>query len=320
MTVPPPLVFTPILKPRVWGGDALKSRSAAPPDGPVGESWELVDIGDDVSRSAGGATLRDLLREHGDAIVGPAGDPLCGARFPLLLKLLDARADLSVQVHPDDGAMRAAGRPGPGKSEAWYVLHAEPGARVIRGLAAGVTLAAFGAALRRGRADEIVPLLLARPVAAGDLVALPAGTIHALGAGVRVVEIQRASDVTYRLFDWGRPRELHVDEGLAVAHERPQTSLAACGFAIDTLRGPDHELDTKELGFHLLTVVRGRARVTTRAGSVERRPLDSVLVPSASGRYGIEGTDDLIALVFRRPTDGGPRAAAAPGHPEGRWS
>ncbi len=305
MTPPPPLAFAPILKPRVWGGDALRARGTAPFDGPVGESWELVDVGGDVSRTADGRSLRDLLRTSGDAILGPARDPLCGDRFPLLLKLLDARADLSVQVHPDDARMRALGLAGPGKSEAWYVLHAEPGARVIHGLADGVRLADFGAAVRSGRAAEVVPLLRARAVAAGDLVVLPAGTIHALGAGLRVVEIQRAADVTFRLFDWGRPRDLHLEEGLAAAHERPADSLAACGFAVDTLRGPAHDLDTEGRGFHLLTVVRGRARIASPGGELRRGPLDTALVPSAAGRYRVEGPDDLLVLLFRRPVDGG---------------
>lgn len=298
MSAARPLSFVPLLKERVWGGDALRSRAPDPPPGPVGESWEIADLGEDVSRTPDGVPLGRLLAEHAEAILGSARDPDCGGRFPLLLKLLDARDDLSVQLHPDERYLAENGLKGPAKSETWFVLHAEPGARIFRGLAPGATRPRLVAALRSGRDEEIVPLLRAVPVRAGDLVVLPAGTLHALGAGVRVVEMQRASDVTFRLYDWGRPRALQLEEGLAALRDDAGDDPAACGFTVERLDGPRHALQT-DGRFHVLTVVSGHARVTTRGGELARGPLDSVLVPAAAGAYDVNAVDGATLLLFR---------------------
>lgn len=309
-----PLVFMPLLKERVWGGDTLKSRAPDPPPGPVGESWEIVDLGTDVSRTAEGVSLRDLLTSDGEALLGPARDPLCGDRFPLLLKLLDARHDLSVQVHPDDAGMRALGLPGPGKSEAWFVLDAEPGARIVRGLGPGATLGELARALRRGDRAEIDSLLNFVPVRSGDLVRLPAGTIHALGAGIRVLEVQRSADVTFRLYDWGRPRPVQLEHALAAAAADDDAGAAGAdepdepagaddvpdaslGFSIEVLR--ERELDTGGRGFHVLTFARGAGRIITAGGAVARGALDSALVASSAGAYRIETEPGAVVLLSR---------------------
>ena len=213
-----PLVFLPRLKERVWGGSFLRGRAPEAPSGPIGESWEICDREGDVSRTPDGVALDELALRRGDDLMGAARDPRRPELFPLLLKLIDASEDLSVQVHPDDGAAAPYGDSG--KTEAWYVLDAAPGARVFRGLAPGAGRRELEEALAAG---TVAGLLHAVPVARGDVVFVPAGTIHALGAGVRVVEFQQNSDLTFRVFDWnrlgldGKARTLHVAEALAVA-------------------------------------------------------------------------------------------------------
>ncbi|HKB03943.1 MAG TPA: type I phosphomannose isomerase catalytic subunit [Gemmataceae bacterium] len=218
-----PLRFTPIFKTAMWGGAALRSMFGAPasPD-PTGEAWVLSDHGDSLSVVAdgplAGRTLRSLLEEIPEQLLGQKPAP--GTRFPLLLKFVHAREPLSVQVHPTDAKARELEGPGAvGKTEAWVVVMADPAARVYAGLEPGVSPDRLRAAIRRG---EVERLLYAHAPGVGDCFFLKAGTIHAVGGGLVLFEIQQTSDITYRLYDWGRtdpktgkPRELHVDKGLA---------------------------------------------------------------------------------------------------------
>jgi mannose-6-phosphate isomerase len=216
-----PLRFAPIFKPALWGGRRLGHllRRHDLPDGPVGEAWVLSDCGGHVSHVCGGpfdgATLRDLLERHGRRVVGR---PLAaGERFPLLLKFLDARDTLSVQVHPDDEKARPL--QSRGKTEAWVILESEPGSRLYAGLRPGIGPECVRQALAGGSVPECLHSFEARP---GDCVFLPAGVVHAIGAGLVLFEVQQTSDLTYRLHDWdridavtGRPRPLHIDDALA---------------------------------------------------------------------------------------------------------
>lgn len=225
MSIQCPLRLLPVLVTKVWGGEALRpyvtSPSGAPevewPEGePVGEVWIVSDRGDQSSKIAGGPfdgrTLQGLMLSEREALVGDSilGD---GESFPLLLKLLDAQANLSVQVHPDDRAAAKFG--GSSKDECWYILDAEPRAEIFLGLAPGVDATGFaeGAAT-----PDVVDLLQRFPVSAGDGVHVPSGTVHSIGAGIAIVEVQTNSDTTYRVYDWGRfgtdgePRETHLEE------------------------------------------------------------------------------------------------------------
>lgn len=213
-----PLLLDPVLVDKPWGGDRLGRLGRAVGDGArVGESWDVADlgadqtpVGDPVSRvrvgPAAGRTLAELIAEHPVELLGTV-TPTDAGRFPLLVKLLDARESLSVQVHPPSSLS-----PDGSKTESWVVLDSAPGSRLTLGVRDGVTLDEVRAAM--GTA-ELLPLLRQVPVGAGDVVHLPAGTIHALGAGVLVAEVQTTSDTTYRVWDWpeGRHggRELHVD-------------------------------------------------------------------------------------------------------------
>jgi mannose-6-phosphate isomerase len=215
-----PLRFAPIFKRLIWGGRRLETvlgKTLGPGDD-YAESWEIADHGDDVSRVVNGplrgCSLRELLRTHPDELLGPSEVPPDG--FPLLVKFLDAHRDLSVQVHPDDArGRRLAGDRG--KTEAWVVLDAAPGSLIYAGLQAGVDRPAFEEALRFGTVADLLHRVPARP---GDCLFIPAGTIHALGAGVLVAEVQQMSDATFRVHDWdrlgpdGEPRALHIAEAL----------------------------------------------------------------------------------------------------------
>jgi mannose-6-phosphate isomerase len=216
-----PFTFKPIFKERIWGGRRLASLygKPLPPDVPIGESWEVSDRpGDESVISNGphaGKTLRWLMEQHASDLLGEA-PPAAGGRFPLLCKLLDARDRLSLQVHPPAGKARELqGEP---KTEMWHITDAEPGAELFVGLKRGVTRAEFESRLHTG---DVADLFHRIRVQAGDTMFLPSGRVHAIGAGLVIVEIQQNSDTTYRVFDWNRvgldgaPRELHIAASLA---------------------------------------------------------------------------------------------------------
>ncbi len=219
----PPLPFRPIFKPALWGGTSLRPMfGAAPSDEPTGEAWVLADVGSDWSVVSGGplagVSLRQLMEERPAELLGD--ECPAGGRFPLLLKFIQARQPLSVQVHPTDELARHLERPDAvGKTEAWVVLDADPGAKLYAGLAPGTTADDFRKAIDR---EDVETLLRAHPAAVGECYFLTAGTVHAIGGGLLLFEVQQPSDLTYRLYDWnrvdpktGRPRELHVEKGLA---------------------------------------------------------------------------------------------------------
>ncbi len=226
MTNDAPLLIQPRLDAKPWGGSRLERFGFALPSGsePLGEAL-LTHSDSTVAASPNGAdvttTLEDLVETAPDAWVGSLGATVTGDRpcFPLLTKFIDAGDDLSIQLHPDDDAARAAGEP-VGKTEAWHVLAAEPGSWLYLGLREGVSADTFEAAVRHG--GEMVKLLRRIPAAPGTTVLLPAGTVHALGRGALLYEIQQPSTITYRLHDWGRVddlgrrRDLHLDAGFRV--------------------------------------------------------------------------------------------------------
>ena len=240
-----PLKFKAVFQKRIWGGQRLRGvlGKALPQElagASVGESWELADLpsgtvqADSTGAAADGSlssvvangpwagrTLKDVWKDTGRG----------AGHFPLLIKFLDAAQDLSVQVHPDEAYCR--NHPGTHlKSEAWYILHAEPGAKIYKGVKPGVTKDAFRAALQTG---QVAPLLNAITVRAGDCHYLPSGTVHALGAGLLVAEVQTPSDTTFRVFDWnrlgadGKPRTLHVEEALACIRFAPPVAEPLSG-------------------------------------------------------------------------------------------
>jgi mannose-6-phosphate isomerase len=237
-----PLKFQPIFKQRVWGGRNLERLygKPLPSDVPVGESWEISDRPDAVSVIANGPLagqdLHSLVEHHGKELLGQAR--LQGNRFPLLVKLLDAQEKLSLQVHPPK--TKAAELGGEPKTEMWFIADAAAGAELYVGLRHGVTRELFQQNIQDGAVADCFHRI---PVKAGDVMFLPSGRVHAIGAGLVIFEIQQNSDTTYRVFDWnrvgldGKPRELHVAESLASIDFTDFEPALTKG---QTTRGPNH--------------------------------------------------------------------------------
>lgn len=230
-----PLLLKPAYKDYIWGGAKIPAMfHRPPPPGLCAESWEVSDRPEGMSlvvngRHAGKG-LHELALTMGSALVGERASDV----FPLLIKLIDARERLSVQVHPDDTTAARYG--GEAKTEMWYVLDAEPDARVFAGLARGVTRAAFERALREERLEEVL-----QPVRAevGKCIYIPGGRAHAIGEGCVILEVQQNSNTTYRLYDWGRvgsdgrPRDVHVEQALRCIRWRDRGAPASLPARLD---------------------------------------------------------------------------------------
>ncbi len=217
-----PILFHPILQTRRWGGDKLATqlgKTLPNRDEPFGESWEIVDRHDQQSKIANGAhagkTIRELMESSSGEILGTKEE---GAQFPFLIKFLDCQDDLSVQVHPNDEQAKTYHPSETGKTEAWIILDADPGSLLYAGFKPGTTPDQIRTAIQENRLQDLLKTYSAQ---LGDCFFIPAGTVHAIGAGLVVAEIQQPSDLTFRLYDWGfldkngNPRQLHVDDGLA---------------------------------------------------------------------------------------------------------
>jgi mannose-6-phosphate isomerase len=286
-----PLPLDAHLAPAIWGGHLLTGRFGKPgdPRALIGEAWECWDEDRVASGAYAGRTLAELRGELGGALLGPL-DP--ARAFPLLTKFIDAHAALSVQVHPDDAyAQRVEGQPN-GKTECWYVLEAEPGAQIVLGWTRDTSRAEYLERVARGTLDDVLRRV---PVRAGDAFYLPAGTLHAIGQGIVLYETQQTSDLTYRIYDYGRldatgrPRTLHVEKAADVLDYR-----AASGGA---LRPLDYELE----GVRRTTLVAGasfvlertEADATARALDLEGLPL---VVTSLANAVALEAPGAALVL------------------------
>ncbi|MEP7293803.1 MAG: type I phosphomannose isomerase catalytic subunit [Chloroflexota bacterium] len=309
-----PLLLDPSLHVKVWGGRKLETvmHKTLPTSEPYGESWEMHDSAKVANGALAGRTLGDLLPVYGAELLGTMNDPKAG--MPLLVKLLDATDWLSVQVHPDDAqAAQLEGEPR-GKTEAWYVIAAEPKSRLVIGVRTDSSREEVAEAIRANRLED---LLVYANVEAGDVLFIPAGTIHALGPGILVYEIQQSSDTTYRLYDWGRvgldgkPRSLHIDKSLSVSRIGSLPSIHSSGgesaAAVDLIDSPYfrttlHQhgdakaaLNTEGRVFHVLTCVEGEAKIA--AGDYPVLTLETgrtVLIPAAVGRYTLTGKAKVL--------------------------
>ncbi|HLH07925.1 MAG TPA: type I phosphomannose isomerase catalytic subunit [Terriglobales bacterium] len=209
-----PLVLKPFFSERIWGTrDLSPIYSEVPGEQPIGEAWLTGDQCKVANGPLAGKTLGDLSSQFGRELVGETSpEP---QRFPLLIKFLFPHDKLSVQVHPDDAHAQTLGQPW-GKTECWYVLAAEPGAQVGLGLKPGTTREQLQRAINEVRAEQLLNWI---DVHTGDMIYVDAGTVHAIGPGSILVETQQSSDTTFRLYDYGRARELHIDQGLAATRE-----------------------------------------------------------------------------------------------------
>jgi len=320
-----PLQFTPLLKRIRWGGRRLGTRlgKALGPENDYAESWELVDHGQDQSRVISGPwagrTLQDLVQQEGSSLLGCQSGL---AQFPLLVKFLDAHDRLSVQVHPND-RQAAAAIPGErGKTEAWVILEAEPQACVFAGLKPGVDRAALARAVESGTVEECLHRLEVKP---GDCIFIPAGTVHALGEGVLLAEVQQSSDITYRLHDWnrlgpdGRPRPLHIEASLEctdfgrgpVGPQVPQPLppwgpiarerlVAAEYFTLDRLQGTGTATLPAAPHCRIWIVVSGEVRWGT--GACETAGLGSTLLwPAATSPVDVDWKPGSVVIEATWP-------------------
>jgi mannose-6-phosphate isomerase len=302
-----PLLMVPDFDPRPWG---TRDLSPIYPnqrcEEKIGEAWLTGDASKVANGPLKGQSLASLSSNFGPALVGTAsGD---GHRFPLLLKFLFPHEKLSVQVHPDDFMAQKCGQPN-GKTECWYVAHAKPGAQVGLGLKPGATCADFEKAVHEQRAEELLNWI---DVHQGEMIYVAGGTVHTLGPGSVIVETQQQSDTTYRLYDYGRPRELHLKDGLAAIKEKVPSGkvlnaapvslngsgsraslIAAPYFAVDkfNLAKPQtfHTEDTSaKTSAHILVCVEGCATAEAETGGpVTFNKGDAVVIPAALGEFVI---------------------------------
>lgn len=315
---PYPLRMKPFFRDYLWGGRKLGTLlgKPIPVEGIWAESWEVVEHSEHQSEITNGAlagqNLQQVAAEFGDWLMGERE----GVSLPLLFKYLDCQKVLSVQVHPEDSYAQQMKTPDLGKTEAWYIISAEPGAKLYAGLKKGTTRQELATGISEGEVEKFLHVIEPQ---AGDCVFIPAGTVHALGAGLLVAEIQQASNTTFRLFDWnrvgvdGKPRALHVDQALEVidfesgprsvqkaepTSQPGRSRLVACEkFTLDRLEGVSQVDMPSDSKFHLLTTPAGGVSLTW--GNGEREVLakgETVLLPAAMPDLICELNEGAFAL------------------------
>ena len=321
-----PLLFESALHERVWGGHQLELRlGKAGSNGlspkPIGESWEIYWKNRVANGPYKGQTLGELIAAYPEAMLGSRNaDP----EFPLLIKFIDAQDWLSVQVHPDDELARELEGEPRGKTECWYIIDAAPDARIAYSFAQQIDADGFRQAIETGRAGEVMQYV---NVAPGDFIYVPARTMHAIGPGILLYELQQTSDTTYRVYDWdrlgldGKPRPLHIEKSLrsvrydmkppAKTHYQMELIVANCVSAAQIINTPYFSLEKRRYqggtcapdvvaagkGAHAITVILGS--VTLKGGSFAPLKLDagqSVFVPASIGDYTLvpEGEAEIL--------------------------
>lgn len=307
--------FEPLLKQTIWGGDKIVPFKHLSTDiENVGESWEISGVKDNetiVSEGPWkGRSLNELVREMKHDLVGRENFARFGEEFPLLIKFIDARQDLSIQVHPTDEIARRQGKPR-GKTEMWYIMDSEPGAKLFSGLKKQITPEQYEQMVEDG---TICDALAQYEVKEGDVFFLPAGRIHAIGSGCFLAEIQQTSDVTYRIYDYkrrdkdGNYRQLHTKEAAEcinfnvendyrthyVERQNQGVTLVQCPYFSTAVYDLDEPmtLDYSELdSFVVLIVVKGEGKITDNEGNkVSVKAGDTLLVPATTETLSVSGT------------------------------
>ncbi|NQW37162.1 MAG: class I mannose-6-phosphate isomerase [Flavobacteriales bacterium] len=301
-----PIKFEPILQEKIWGGSKLKSLlNKASNKQNIGESWEISDVDNNISVVANGdykgKTLQDLIALFKGDLVGEKVYKHFGEKFPLLIKFIDAKEALSIQLHPDD-ALAKKRHNSFGKTEMWYVMQADKNANLIVGFKEDCTKEIYLDYLNR---DKIADLLNTDIVKPGDVYFIPTGRIHAIGLGVLLAEIQQTSDITYRIYDWnrkdseGKGRELHTQEALDAidyksnesyktdyqTQENTVSSLIECPYFTTNIIELSKEIainNTDKDSFVIYICTKGKARIDYSFGqSVEMVMGETVLIPSS---------------------------------------
>jgi mannose-6-phosphate isomerase len=329
-----PMLLAPRFDPKIWGGRRLETilGKPLPDDYRFGESLESDGESRILNGILAGNSISDLMRVDAQSILGTRGIAASGdfGDFPLLAKFIDASDILSVQVHPNDEEAAPIGKRG--KTEAWHIIAADDDSTLITGLKPGVSIGDIAQAINEVTLDELV---IKQLVTAGDTLIIPAGTIHAIGPGILLYEIQQASDVTYRMYDWGRvdstgnPRQLHVSESLEVL--KPdlradrvaplpfapgRTMLAACRyFALERWDLPIHPATVTGDGgsFKLISSIAGAVRITIDDIHVDLPVGQTALIPASAPALTVAGdatllvayVPDISADIFRPLTEAG---------------
>lgn len=308
------LQLTPQYHQRVWGGQHLRPD----PANPIGEVWAVYEQNLIANGPMAGRTLAAVATQMGADLLGSQVFARTGSRFPLLIKLLDCADWLSVQVHPNDRqAVELAGPGQFGKTEAWHILSANGGAQVIAGVKPNTSPHDLAQAIRSG---TILDQVQYHSVQAGDTLFMPASTLHALGPGLQLYEVQQTSDITYRVFDWNRPasanRPLHLEQAVAVSdpkatgqlHHLPPLNPTDCQplvecdyFTLDLIAVTDEpiELDTQGQSFQALTIVAGQAEVIANGEALSLKPYETVVVAAEVGGYRLQPLTPVRVLRAR---------------------
>ncbi|MEI8133026.1 MAG: type I phosphomannose isomerase catalytic subunit [Leptolinea sp.] len=307
-----PIQLIPEYRDYVWGGDKLRPGFI-----PTAEAWAVYENDRVAAGPWVGFSLAELTAKLGDKLLGKYVQTQTGGRFPLLIKLLDCAQWLSVQVHPnDEQAARLEGLGFFGKTEAWHVLGAEAGAQLIAGVKAGVSSEALAASISDG---TILSLSQYVNVNKGETIFIRPGTIHALGPGLLIYEVQQSSDLTYRVYDWGRPqtekRKLHIEKSLAVSDASATVQPVAdpalkdgerkvvahnSYFKLEVMVAEKRaiELNTAGQSFHAITVTEGQAQilVSGEPGVWKLGQYETLLIPADCGKYSFEPMGACRAL------------------------
>jgi mannose-6-phosphate isomerase len=304
-------VLEPQYRERVWGGQRLKPQTP-----PIGELWGAWGESRIQAGVHAGRTVVDLVGEYGPAFLGIDVAARVGLRFPLLIKLLDCADWLSVQVHPnDEQAARLEGAGQFGKTEAWHFLDVEEGTSILVGVKPGTTAEALADAVRGGRILEVAQRLGVLP---GETYLIPAGTLHALGPGLLLYEVQQASDTTYRVYDWDRPagtgRQLHIEQSVAVANplSTPRKTARAALVETCTARAAESEFfvldlvqiasipftgNTEDRTFSVFTVISGCVNVTCGEETAQLDRFDTVIVAGSAGPHELRAIGPAATVL-----------------------
>lgn len=316
-----PLKFKPILKDKIWGGTKLKSILNKDSQGPnTGESWEISDVEGDTSIVSNGSlvnhSLKQLLSTHKADLVGKKNFEQFGNKFPLLIKFIDAREDLSIQLHPND-ELAAKRHNSFGKTEMWYVMQADEGSNLIVDFNQKMTPKLY---LEHLENKTLPKILNFESVTAGDTYFIEVGRVHAIGAGVMLAEIQQTSDITYRIYDWGRidddgnPRELHTDLAIdAIGFDMPDNfrvnydktknqsnQMVSCPYFTTNYLKIDKELQKENTydSFVIYICVEGEAKIKTETHSEVIKTGETLLLPAAISHYNIDSTGATLLEVY----------------------
>ncbi|WP_268847655.1 type I phosphomannose isomerase catalytic subunit [Flavobacterium aestivum] len=315
-----PLQFEAILKERIWGGEKLKSVLNKPITSSItGESWELSTVEGDVSVIANGdykgKTLTDLINEYPNEVLGTAVYKRFGNQFPLLFKYLDAREDLSIQVHPNDELAKKRHNSF-GKTEMWYIMQADQDARIIVGFKEDSSSKEY---LEHLENNTLVSILDDVKVKSGDVFFLETGTVHAIGAGLVVAEIQQTSDITYRLYDFdrkdaqGNTRELHVDLALdAINYNKVNTfkeytkevnksnTIVDCPYFTTNFLPLDGEKTMHRTGetFTVFMCIEGSFEIEYNTVKYNYKKGDTVLIPAAMNEFSLSGKASILEIYI----------------------